>query len=91
LPADDLHVTITYSLTPVDWMAMGSAWDDEVTIPMDPRPMERFGELFASNMSWDYAEYGCISPPLTTTMLRNSRPSNPIRARSCSDRRCLRK
>lgn len=88
LPADDLHVTITYSRTPVDWMAMASAWDDEVKIPRGgPRLMERF----ASNMSWNYAEYSCISPSLTTTMLRNSRPSNPIRARSCSDRRCLRK
>ncbi|WP_443726244.1 hypothetical protein [Rhizobium mongolense] len=85
-------MTITYSRTPVDWMAMGSAWDDEVKIPRGgPRLMERFGELFASNMSWDYAEYSCISPSLTTMILRNSRPSNPIRARSCSDRRCLRK
>ncbi|MEX2693691.1 hypothetical protein [Rhizobium mongolense] len=33
MPADDLHVTITYSRTHVDWMAMGSAWDDEVKIP----------------------------------------------------------
>ncbi|WP_455872875.1 hypothetical protein [Rhizobium yanglingense] len=51
LPADHLHGTITCS--PVDWMAMGSAWEDEVKIPRGgPRLMERFEELFASNMSW---------------------------------------
>jgi hypothetical protein len=55
LPADDLHVTITFSRTPVDWMQMGSAWDDEIKISAGgPRLMEKFGEarvlLFASNM-----------------------------------------
>lgn len=62
LPADDLHVTIAYSRNPVDWMAMGSAWDDEVKIPRGgPRLMERFGEarvlLFNSNMlRWRHNE-----------------------------------
>lgn len=62
LPADDLHVTITFSRTPVDWMEMGSAWDDEVKIPRGgPRLMEQFGEarvlLFASNMlQWRHRE-----------------------------------
>jgi phage-related protein (TIGR01555 family) len=62
LPADDLHVTITFSRTPVDWMEMGSAWDDEVKIPRGgPRLMEKFGEarvlLFSSNMlNWRHAE-----------------------------------
>lgn len=62
LPADDLHVTIAYSRKPVDWMAMGSAWDDEVKIPRGgPRLMERFGEarvlLFNSNMlRWRHSE-----------------------------------
>ncbi|TAV89304.1 anti-CBASS protein Acb1 family protein [Rhizobium leguminosarum] len=62
LPAEDIHVTITFSRTPVDWMEMGSAWDDEVKIPRGgPRLMEKFGEarvlLFASNMlQWRHRE-----------------------------------
>lgn len=62
LPADDLHVTITYSRAPVDWFKMGSTWDDEVTIPEGgARMMEQFGEatvlLFASNMlTWRHQE-----------------------------------
>lgn len=41
----DLHVTIMYSETPVDWIAMGDAWDEDVTIkPGGPRLMETFGE-----------------------------------------------
>lgn len=62
LPADDLHVTIAYSRNPVDWMAMGSAWDDEVKIPKGgPRLMEKFGEarvlLINSNMlRWRHSE-----------------------------------
>lgn len=62
LPAGDLHVTITYSRTPVDWMEMGSTWEDEVKIPRGgARLMERFGEarvlLFNSNMlRWRHDE-----------------------------------
>lgn len=62
LPADDLHVTIAYSRKAVDWMAVGSAWDDEVKIPRGgPRLMEQFGEarvlLFNSNMlRWRHSE-----------------------------------
>lgn len=62
LPADDLHVTITYSRRPVDWMKMGSSWDDEVKIPRGgARLMEKFGEarvlLFTSNMLyWRHQE-----------------------------------
>ncbi|WP_430439073.1 anti-CBASS protein Acb1 family protein [Shinella sp.] len=62
LPADDLHVTITYSRTPVDWMEMGSTWEDEVKIPRGgARLMEKFGEarvlLFNSNMlRWRHDE-----------------------------------
>lgn len=63
-----LHVTITFSRTPVDWMQMGSAWDDEIRISAGgPRLMEKFGEarvlLFASKETvekgagWDHAEY----------------------------------
>ena len=57
LPADDLHVTITYSRTPVDWMKMGEPWAGKLEIePGGPRLMEAFGEagdakvlLFTSN------------------------------------------
>ena len=62
LPADDLHVTITYSRTPVDWFKMGSAWEEELRIPPGgARQMERFGEatvlLFSSNMlRWRHDE-----------------------------------
>ena len=62
LAEDDLHVTITYSRTPVDWMEMGSTWEDEVKIPRGgARLMEKFGEarvlLFNSNMlRWRHAE-----------------------------------
>jgi phage-related protein (TIGR01555 family) len=62
LPADDMHVTITYSRTPVDWMEMGSTWDDEVKVPRGgARLMENFGEarvlLFNSNMlRWRHDE-----------------------------------
>lgn len=62
LPADDLHVTITFSRTPVDWMEMGSTWEDEVKIPRGgARLMEKFGEarvlLFNSNMlRWRHDE-----------------------------------
>ena len=66
LPADDLHVTITFSRTPVDWMQMGDNWSDNgkggLTIqPGGPRMMERFGEatvlLFASSaLSWRHED-----------------------------------
>ena len=32
LPADDMHVTITFSKAPVDWFKMGEAWDAELTV-----------------------------------------------------------
>jgi phage-related protein (TIGR01555 family) len=54
----DLHVTIVYSDTPVDWMKMGSAWQAEMTIPAGgPRQVGRFGKyivlLFASDeLGW---------------------------------------
>ena len=33
LTADDLHVTIAFSKTPLDWMKTGQSWDDELKIP----------------------------------------------------------
>ncbi|KQY20242.1 phage portal protein [Rhizobium sp. Root483D2] len=62
LPADDMHVTITFSRNPVDWMEMGSTWDDEVKVPRGgARLLEKFGEarvlLFNSNMlRWRHDE-----------------------------------
>ena len=62
LPAEDMHVTITYSRAMVDWFAMGSTWDEELTIPPGgARMMEQFGEatvlLFSSNMlKWRHEE-----------------------------------
>lgn len=58
----DLHVTITYSTTPVDWFAMGSSWDEGMTLPKGgARMMETFGEakvlLIQSNMlQWRHDE-----------------------------------
>lgn len=61
LPAADLHVTVAYSRTPVDWMKMGSAWEAKIEVPEGgPRQMEAFGDakvlLFASNeLQWRHA------------------------------------
>lgn len=54
LPADDLHVTIALSRTPVDWMKVGESWAPELKVgPGGPRLMEKFGEatvlLFTAN------------------------------------------
>ena len=58
LPADDMHVTVLYSRTPVDPIKMGETWsgddDGKLTIrPGGPRAIEKLGEndvvlLFAS-------------------------------------------
>lgn len=69
LPADDMHVTITFSRTPVDWMKMGDNWSDNgkggLTIPAGgPRMMDAFGQngeakvlLFASSaLSWRHED-----------------------------------
>lgn len=58
LPADDMHVTVLYSRTPVDPIKMGEAWGSEedgnlVVKAGGPRAIERLGEnavvlLFAS-------------------------------------------
>lgn len=59
LPVDDLHITIVYSKEPVDWMKMGAAWEEEVTIPAGgPRVIEQFGEgaivlrVSSETLSW---------------------------------------
>lgn len=67
LPAGDMHVTITYSREPVDWMKMGSTWSDDdkgrLTIPPGgARMIEVFGEgavvlLFNSSaLSWRHED-----------------------------------
>lgn len=69
LPADDMHVTITFSRTPVDWMKMGENWSDNgkggLTIPAGgPRLMDAFGQsgeakvlLFSSSaLSWRHED-----------------------------------
>ena len=41
---DDLHVTIAYSTTPVDWFAVGTSWSDKLDIAAGgPRQMEGLG------------------------------------------------
>lgn len=62
--ADELHVTLCYSHRPVDWMAMGQPWDEEVEIPAGgPRLVEVFGESavvlrFASSaLQWRHEEF----------------------------------
>ncbi len=69
MPADDMHVTITFSRQPVDWMMMGENWSDNdkggLTIPAGgPRLMDAFGQngeakvlLFSSSaLSWRHEE-----------------------------------
>jgi uncharacterized protein len=53
LPADDLHVTVAFSRTPLDWMKVGESWEETIEVPAGgPRLMEKFGEarvlLFSS-------------------------------------------
>lgn len=64
LDAADLHVTLAYSTTPVDWMEMGQPWDEKIEIvPGGPRIVEVFGEghivqRFASSaLQWRHDEF----------------------------------
>ncbi|ELT46845.1 anti-CBASS protein Acb1 family protein [Brucella intermedia] len=65
LPANDMHVTIAFSRTSVDWMKVGQPWSDKVEIAAGgPRMLEAFGDagqakvlLFASSeLSWRHQE-----------------------------------
>lgn len=65
IDADDMHVTITYSRTPVDWMRMGESWASELTAqPGGPRVMEAFGHnndtavlsFSLSDLTWRHDE-----------------------------------
>jgi phage-related protein (TIGR01555 family) len=64
LPAAEMHVTVLYSRTPVDWMAMGTGWDQDAkghltVLPGGARIVQPLGDkgavvlLFASSaLSW---------------------------------------
>lgn len=60
--ARELHVTIAYSRTPLDWMKVGQAWQAKVELPEGgPRLMDQFGEakvlLFrASELEWRHED-----------------------------------
>lgn len=59
--ADDLHVTITYSRQPVDWLAMGDAWsaqpDGKLTVPAGgPRVVEPLGDKGAVVLTFASAD-----------------------------------
>ena len=43
LPAKDLHVTIAYSKTPVDWFAAPESFDSEMVPAGGPRAVEKLG------------------------------------------------
>jgi phage-related protein (TIGR01555 family) len=67
-PADELHVTVTLSRRPVDWLKMGDTWaehgDGKLTVNAGgPRMVERLGDegavvlLFASShLAWRHEE-----------------------------------
>lgn len=58
----DLHVTLMYSPTPVDWMKTGEPWQEKIEIKAGgPRMVDQFGKwkviLFnSSEMSWRHEE-----------------------------------
>jgi len=67
--AEDMHVTITYSRTPVDWMAMGECWGNEpdgtITVRAGgARIMEAFGAendvavltFVSGNLTWRHED-----------------------------------
>jgi hypothetical protein len=68
VPADELHVTVLFSRTPVDWLKMGSPWDQDdqgrlKVAPGGARVIEPLGDkgavvlLFnSSSLSWRHEE-----------------------------------
>lgn len=61
----DLHVTIAYSLDPVDWFAVGTSWSPKLEIPPGgPRQMDALGPdgkclallITASELVWRHDE-----------------------------------
>ena len=60
-PAEELHVTITYSRDPVDWIKMDQPWDETITIGRGgPRALDLFGpqqdvlvlQFASSDLQW---------------------------------------
>ena len=98
LPADDLHVTIAFSRTQIDWMKVGEAWSfgdgkGRLTVnPGGPRMMERFGEatvlLFSSSdLQWRHMairEAGASwdHPGISRTSRSRTRPQASTSMRS---------
>lgn len=68
VPASEMHVTVCFSRTPVDWMKMGSGWDQDANgqlkvAPGGARLVEALGDkgavvlLFTSSaLSWRHEE-----------------------------------
>lgn len=64
LPPEEMHVTIAYSRTPIDWMRIGEAYEEAVRIPPGgPRVVEPLGPkgavvLFISSsaLTWRHEE-----------------------------------
>lgn len=57
LPAGDLHVTIAFSRTPLDWFAVGEAWSETVTVlPGGPRAVEPLGDKGAVVLKFKSSE-----------------------------------
>lgn len=58
LAVDDLHVTIIYSKRPVDWLKMGSPWDDEIKVPAGgPRVMQQFNDALVLSFTNNCLEW----------------------------------
>ncbi len=61
LAASDMHVTVTYSRNPVNWMEMGESWNSDITVPAGgARISEAFGpekdtlvlSFVSSDLTW---------------------------------------
>lgn len=63
LDGSDLHVTICFSRQPIDWMAVGESWEDEIKIGQGgPRVMEQFGDatvllIPSRSLKWRHREF----------------------------------
>lgn len=64
LEASDLHVTVAFSRTPLDWMKIDQAWDSEIKIEGGARIIERLGDkgavvlLFKSDaLDWRWRHF----------------------------------
>lgn len=56
--ANGLHVTVTYSATPVDWLAMGADWRGDLTVDAGgPRVMEKLGNALVLSFASSDLQY----------------------------------